>query len=606
MEHLESNNLSLNPELRLQIEEYTKRGYVIIPLDDKSPVQKDWQNIQWNSEFSYNFLENYISFGFQISEDIVVIDVDNHDEQNIGSKSLEKLSNDFDYDFVSNAGFIVETASGGLHLYYKKPVGDFRIKNSLKDYNSIEFKSKGRQVVIPESKLSDGRSYKVDLLHNSLDDLKELPPALLSRLQTFSSIEKDKPSFDPVYTNAPCDISAFKNYLDSHPEILKGSRNNELYSVACKAKSYGLSRDSTLGILSQWQLNKVLPPVAQSELSTIIENAYNYSREAIGVNSLSNIFGKLPSPNGSLNVVNISEFLSMELPPKDYIIDPILTTQGLAMIHAARGIGKTYLSLFLSLSIAAGPRNIFDEKWKILKTSKVLYIDGEMSASQMQTRIKKFDISISDPDNFHILTPDLLEGKSMPNLSLEEDQKILEPFIETRDVIIIDNIATLCLGGKENEVESWRPVQKWILKLRACGKSVIFIHHSGKDGNQRGSSGKEDVLDTVIKLQRPEDYNSEEGARFDVIFEKTRNFAGESALPFELTFEEIEKGIAQWKVKDVANIKRLEEKEIIELYQKGHTQTQIANELGLSQPKVSRVLKKEKNRLNGTKKVFSS
>jgi len=62
---------------------------------------------------------------------------------------------------------------------------------------------------------------------------------------------------------------------------------------------------------------------------------------------------------------------------------------------------------------------------------------------------------------------------------------------------------------------------------------VLFIHHSGKGGAQRGTSRKEDVLDTVIALRRPEDYSPAEGARFEVHFEKARGFAGEEAEPFE-------------------------------------------------------------------------
>src|SRR3712207_8616616 len=44
-------------------------------------------------------------------------------------------------------------------------------------------------------------------------------------------------------------------------------------------------------------------------------------------------------------------------------------------------------------------------------------------------------------------------------------------------------------------------------------RAVLFIHHQGKGGTQRGTSRKEDVLDTVIALRRPDDYSPAEGAR---------------------------------------------------------------------------------------------
>ena len=72
----------------------------------------------------------------------------------------------------------------------------------------------------------------------------------------------------------------------------------------------------------------------------------------------------------------------------------------------------------------------------------------------------------------------------------------------------------------------------------AEGRAVLFVHHAGKGGPQRGTSRKEDVLDSVIALRRPEDYKASEGARFEVHFEKTRGFTGPDAEPFEATLIE--------------------------------------------------------------------
>ena len=74
---------------------------------------------------------------------------------------------------------------------------------------------------------------------------------------------------------------------------------------------------------------------------------------------------------------------------------------------------------------------------------------------------------------------------------------------------------------------------EWELSLRRQNKSVLLIHHAGKGGTQRGSSRKEDVLDTVMSLRRPPDYSPTQGARFEVHFEKARGFYGPDAEPFE-------------------------------------------------------------------------
>jgi putative DNA primase/helicase len=105
--------------------------------------------------------------------------------------------------------------------------------------------------------------------------------------------------------------------------------------------------------------------------------------------------------------------------------------------------------------------------------------------------------------------------------------------IADADLVVVDNLSTLCRSLKENDADSWTPVQSWALGLRRSGKSGLFIHHGGKSGGQRGTSRKEDVLDTVIALRRPPDYLAEQGARFEVHFEKSRGFHGPDAEPFE-------------------------------------------------------------------------
>jgi putative DNA primase/helicase len=66
-------------------------------------------------------------------------------------------------------------------------------------------------------------------------------------------------------------------------------------------------------------------------------------------------------------------------------------------------------------------------------------------------------------------------------------------------------------------------MQNWLLSLRRRGISVMLVHHACTNGRQRGTSRREDALDTVIALRRPKDYSPEQGARFEIHFEKLRN-----------------------------------------------------------------------------------
>ncbi len=112
----------------------------------------------------------------------------------------------------------------------------------------------------------------------------------------------------------------------------------------------------------------------------------------------------------------------------------------------------------------------------------------------------------------------------------------------------------------------------------------MFVHHAGKGGQQRGTSRREDVLDSVISLKRPEDYRATEGARFEVHFEKARGFSGPDAEPFEATLTP-----GGWTMRAVEDA--LEDR-IVMLKAEGRSQRNIAAEVGKSLATVNRVLKR--------------
>ena len=210
--------------------------------------------------------------------------------------------------------------------------------------------------------------------------------------------------------------------------------------------------------------------------------------------------------------------LETQLPEREMIVAPFLPTQGLCLLYAKRGVGKTHVAIGIGYAVATGGKFL---KWHAPKPRKVLYIDGEMPAVSMQERLRRIaateDRKLPDPSYFRLITPDLQEG-SMPDLSTREGRAILEAYIGDSDLIIVDNLSSLFRNGIENEAESWQPVQEWALQIRKSGKSILFIHHAGKGGQQRGTSKKEDTLDAVVTLKQPQGYRADRGACFEVHF----------------------------------------------------------------------------------------
>jgi putative DNA primase/helicase len=288
---------------------------------------------------------------------------------------------------------------------------------------------------------------------------------------------------------------------------------------------------------------------------------------------------------GPLRVRTSAELLSMEIPPRGMVLDPIIPEKGLAMIYSQRGVGKTWFALSLAYAVAAGAPIL---RFSASVARRVLYVDGEMPLPATKERLARVVSSFdkaAEPESFRLLSADDQE-MGIPDLASREGQAAIEPHLQGVDLVVLDNLSTLYRSGRENEAESWGPVQEWALGQRRAGRSLLFIHHAGKGGAQRGTSRREDVLDTVISLKRPSDYSADQGARFEVHFEKARGIAGEDVLPFEARCELVHDRLS-WTEKSLtnANLDR-----VAGLHADGLSVREIAEETGLSKSAVHRLI----------------
>jgi putative DNA primase/helicase len=286
--------------------------------------------------------------------------------------------------------------------------------------------------------------------------------------------------------------------------------------------------------------------------------------------------------------VTLADFLALELPPRGMLLAPILPEKSISMIFGPRGCGKTHIGLGIALAVAAGDRFL---RWTASRPARVLYLDGEMPAKVLQGRLDDALKLVSDVasarSNLAILSADQIE-RSLPDLGSDDGREAYATLLDGVKLIIVDNLSTLCRTGKENEAEGWAAIQSWALEQRRAGRSVLFIHHSGKGGEQRGTSKREDVMDTVIKLSRPDDYQQTQGARFLVEFTKARGMFGDDAEPFEASLAD-----NVWTMQESVNER---DALILALNADGLAQRAIAKQVGIGVATVNRVLQKQRDK----------
>ena len=292
----------------------------------------------------------------------------------------------------------------------------------------------------------------------------------------------------------------------------------------------------------------------------------------------------MPSPQPSTpqmpRLLSAPDLIAADLPARQPILEPLLSTKSLALLYGPRGLGKTFLALGIAWAAASGGRFL---NWQAPRPHRVVYVDGEMAAVDMKERLRLLG---SMPATLNFLLADLNPaGLGLPDLGHIEGQAALwAHWGEKPDLLVLDNLSSL-VGFDSNDPDCWTELQRFLMALRRTDMAVLVVHHANKKGHQRGTSRREDVLDIVMALRRPNDYEPKDGARFEIHFEKARGLYGEATDPIEARLVTDELGVARWDWRP-AHVGEFER--VVGLLRDGLTPHQIAKELGIGRAKTYR------------------
>src|SRR3984893_16641607 len=157
---------------------------------------------------------------------------------------------------------------------------------------------------------------------------------------------------------------------------------------------------------------------------------------------------RLPLPRPKLQPVGFNDFLSLDIPAREVLLDPILPERSLAMLYAPRGVGKTLLALSMGLAVASGSPLL---RWHAPRQRRVLYIDGEMPLVSLQERLRAISAGLSvviPNDGFRVLAADNTENGF--SIGSEGGQRSIDPLLTGVDLVILDNLSTLSTNGSES------------------------------------------------------------------------------------------------------------------------------------------------------------
>ena len=232
-----------------------------------------------------------------------------------------------------------------------------------------------------------------------------------------------------------------------------------------------------------------------------------------------------PEPK-RVRAVQLGQMLKMKFTPDIQLLGQLIFAKTIGMIAGPRGGGKSLLSMLMSYAIAGGKPL---EPWGSGSGMPVAYLDGEMRAIGFQSRLRLLHARNQDPEsirkvqqNLHIISRDFAKDV-IGSIDQVEGQRRIDALIPDEvKLIVIDNLSAWTSGGREDG-GSWATIKSWLIEKRLQGKSVLLVHHTGKNGKQRGSSAHEDLLDYSILLSPMASNGEEQDTRFTVEHTKLRD-----------------------------------------------------------------------------------
>lgn len=290
------------------------------------------------------------------------------------------------------------------------------------------------------------------------------------------------------------------------------------------------------------------------------------------------------------SIFTFDDFMAIQVEPRRVYLAPWIREQDIIQVYGGRGCGKSWFILQALLSITRG---VPFGMWECVESVPCMYFDGELIVSDLQDRFRFFNATTSMPakSEFHFLSNAQRTAQKLSSINLIESswREELKQVLLSRGikVWVIDNLASLTPGLDENVKKDWDPINSWLIDLKHSGITTIFLHHTGKGGQQRGTSAREDNIDHSIELFKPANYETEDGCHFISHFTKHRLPRKELHRIIDTDFKLIEDegGRYTWAY---GNVQTEAKKDSLKMLAAGCTTREISERLKVSKTTVSR------------------
>jgi len=526
---------------------YASLGYRIIPIRprEKRPPIAAWQDAATTNTGTIQawYTGKYTDYGIGIvtgtldnGTRFIAIDLDEHDPDNSGSITLRRHEDTYERLPVT---ITARTGSGGTHLLYrlKETHGDIGNGAGRLLGAGVDIRAVNAQIVVAPTVHPNGNEYTwLDDHAPGEIEMAELPDWLYHLLSKPQEREKvvSLEVQNPPTTGDTTDTRAGTRFnrettwdtllnADGWTPHHRDPDGTMYWTRPHKHVRDGLSAsvnhngNDLLTVFTTSITN--LPPGTYDRFGywtctryqgdfTAAARALNVTQEQEIRDWINELQRQQPPTLDAANptddplttwYVDWHKLWTNDTTDTEWLVEPILAKGRAHALYAGAKSGKSLMLLEIAAALATG-------KAILNRTAQppidVLYIDFEMTASDVRDRLEAFGYSEKDDLTklHYVLLP------SIAGLDTAEGAKtVIQAIAATHSQLVIIDTTARAVEGEENDADTMRAFYRWSgVNMKSLGVTWIRADHAGKDTakGQRGSSAKNDDVDVVWRFTK--------------------------------------------------------------------------------------------------------
>lgn len=481
-----------------------KMGFRVFPLKpgDKKPAVKRFPIVATTDEQQINAWWNATpNFNVGVSTTgFVVVDIDTKKGPH-ALAGFHNLGGDFET-------FVVQTATGGYHVYYTGP--DSMLATDI--VPGVDIRSHNGYVVGPGSYTSKENEGCVDGWYGGISD-KPMAPVPLGVELLLKEPGQARQRDDDAELDTPYNIENAKVWLQASEPAIEGRGGNEAtYRVCAKlVRDFALSEETAYQQIATHWNHRCIPPWEPGELWALVQHASAYGTGNLGQASPDKTFGQVVIPEpppmdlsappaaGFADFAPQGAFMGNALdgqlqPPRPWRVERLLMNGEVTIVAGMGSMGKSMFQLTCAAHFALG-KDFGSYKLKVPDVPmRSLVYNGEDDVTEQSRRLYGICLQFNFDYNIvksNILLLDDRQGeltlatlnRNVPQVNQQAAQWLIQLARQNDiDIIFADPLVNLH-ALNENDNAQMRFIIKVLQNIaRETNTALLVAHHTGKGG----------------------------------------------------------------------------------------------------------------------------